>query len=86
MISIVYCTREPNPKHYEHLRKCSGELKKVEVIEYINKGEGLTKFYQKALEEAKYDIIVFCHDDILLETNQIAKKIIRLFNVDREEK
>ena len=84
MISIVYCTREPNPKHSEHLKKCSGELKKVEVIEYINKGEGLTKFYQKALEEAKYDIIVFCHDDILLETNQIAKKIIRLFNNNPE--
>ena len=84
MISIVYCTREANLKHYEHLRKCSGELKKVEVIEYINKGEGLTKFYQKALKEAKYDIIVFCHDDILLETNQICKKIIKLFNNNPE--
>lgn len=84
MISIVYCTRESNPKHSEHLRKCSGELKKVEIIEYINKGEGLTKFYQEALEEAKYDIILFCHDDILLETNQISKKITKLFNNNPE--
>ena len=67
MISIVYCTKEPKPEHTEHLRKVSGNPK-VEVIEYVNKGEGLTKFYQKALDEAKNDIIVFCHDDILIET------------------
>ena len=57
MISIVYCTRESNPKHSEHLRKCSGELKKVEIIEYINKGEGLTKFYQKAIEEMGFKVV-----------------------------
>jgi hypothetical protein len=78
MISIVYCTREPKQKHKEHLIKVCGNPN-VEVIEYVNKGEGLTKFYQKALDEAKNDIIVFCHDDILLETKQIAKKITKLF-------
>ena len=78
MISIVYCTRESKPEHAEHLRKVCGNPK-VEIIEYINKGEGLTKFYQKALDEAKNDIIVFCHDDILLETKQIEKKITKLF-------
>ena len=43
MISIVYCTREGNKKHYEHLTKVAGNPK-VEVIEYINNGESLTKF------------------------------------------
>tara|TARA_R110000796_G_scaffold61077_2_gene141423 strand:- start:62814 stop:64481 length:1668 start_codon:yes stop_codon:yes gene_type:complete len=83
MISIVYCTKEPKPEHTEHLRKVSGNPK-VEVIEYVNKGEGLTKFYQKALDEAKNDIIVFCHDDILIETNQIAKKLTKLFDNNPE--
>lgn len=78
MISIVYCTREHNPKHIEHLKKVCGNPK-VEIIEYINNGEGLTKFYQKALKEAKNDIIVFCHDDITIETKQIATKITKLF-------
>ena len=83
MISIVYCTRESKPEHSEHLKKVCGNPK-VEIIEYINKGEGLTKFYQKALDEAKNDIIVFCHDDILLETKQIAKKITKLFDENPE--
>ena len=83
MISLVYCTRESKPEHKEHLTKVCGNPN-VEVIEYVNKGEGLTKFYQKALDEAKNDIIVFCHDDILLETKQIAKKITKLFDENPE--
>jgi hypothetical protein len=79
MISIVYCTREHKPKHIEHLKKVCGNPK-VEVIEYINKGESLTKFYKKGLQEATNNIVVFCHDDILIETKQISKKITRLFD------
>ena len=41
MISIVYCTREENKKHTDHLLKACGNPK-VEIIEYINKGESLT--------------------------------------------
>jgi hypothetical protein len=84
MISIIYCTKEHNPKHIEHLKKMSGNPNKVEVIEYINKGEGLTKFYKKGLEESKHDIVVFCHDDIIVETKQFGKKIIRLFDKNPE--
>lgn len=76
MISIIYCTREHNQKHIDHLKKVGGHPK-VEVIEYINNGEGLTKFYNKGLEESKFDIVVFCHDDIEIESKQIAKKLIR---------
>jgi hypothetical protein len=74
MISVVYCTREHKPEHITHLKKTFGHPK-VEIIEYINNGEGLTKFYQKAIDEAKFDIIVFCHDDIIIETKQVANKI-----------
>jgi hypothetical protein len=83
MISVVYCTREHNPGHIEHLKKACGNPK-VEIIEYINEGEGLTKFYDKAIKEAKNDIIVFCHDDITIETKQIAKKITKLFDNNPE--
>jgi len=79
MISIVYCTIEPNPIHVQHLKKSVG-IPDAEVIEYVNKGEGLTKFYNKGLEESKYDIVVFCHDDILLNTTKWGKKIISHFD------
>ena len=83
MISIVYCTREGNKKHYEHLTKVAGNPK-VEVIEYINNGESLTKFYNKALKETKNDIVVFVHDDVIIETKQLVNKINRIFDKNPE--
>jgi len=83
MISIVYCTMEHNQKHIDHLKKMAGNPN-VEIIEYINKGEGLTKFYQKGLEESKYDVVVFCHDDVLIETKNFANKIAKLFEKNKE--
>jgi GT2 family glycosyltransferase len=79
MISVVYCTRENYPEHIEHIKKTSG-IKNIEVLEYVNKGESLTKFYNKALKETTNDIVVFCHDDILLNTNNWGKKIVKHFS------
>jgi len=84
MVSVIYCTKEHNPQHIEHIKKMSGNPNGVEVIEYVNKGEGLTKFYKKGLKESKHDIVVFCHDDIIIETSQFAKKIVKLFDKNPE--
>lgn len=79
MITIVYCTKESKPEHKEHLIKSSGMHKHVEVIEIINNGESLTSAYNRGLEQAKYDIVVFCHDDIEIETKQWGKKLIKQY-------
>ena len=83
MVSVVYCTREHNEAHTKHIHKMFGHPK-VEVIEYINKGESLTKFYKKALKETKYDIVVFLHDDIIIETKQVAAKLVKLYENNPE--
>ncbi len=49
MITVIYCTRKKYPQHTEHIKRTSG-LRNLEVIEYINQGESLTKFYNKVLE------------------------------------
>src|SRR5688572_660586 len=79
MISVVYCTRESNPKHKEHLIKTSGLHKNLEVIEIINNGESLTKSYNRGYHLAQNDIVVFCHDDITIETKQWGNKLLKLF-------
>lgn len=84
MISVVYCTREPNPQHTEHLIKSSGLNKNIEVIEIINNGESLTKAYNRGLKQAKNDIVVFCHDDITIETKQWGKKLLRTLEKNPE--
>lgn len=79
MLTVIYCTKETNSKHREHLIKTSGLHKHLEVIEIINNGESLTKSYNRGLKQAKNQYVVFCHDDISIETKQWAKKLIKQF-------
>ena len=84
MITVVYCTRESNPEHTEHLIKTSGLHKHLEVIEIINNGESLTKAYNRGLKMATNKIVVFCHDDLTIETKQWGTKLIKLFERNKE--
>lgn len=84
MITVVYCTRTTNPKHKEHLIKSSGLHKHLEVIEIINNGESLTKSYNRGLKQAKNDIVVFCHDDLDVETKQWGNKLLKQFQKNPE--
>lgn len=79
MISVVYCTKESKPSHKEHIIKSSGLHKHIEVIEIINNGESLTKCYNRGLDLATNNIVVFCHDDIIIETKQWGNKLIKIF-------
>ena len=84
MISIVYCTRQSNPEYKEHLIKSSGVFKNLDIIEIVNNGESLTSCYNRGLKQAKHDIVVFCHDDIVIETKQWAAKLVKLFERNPE--
>ena len=84
MVTVVYCTRNESPEHKEHLIKTSGLHKNLEVIEIINNGESLTKAYNRGLKMAKNNIVVFCHDDISIDTKQWANKLIKLFSNNPE--
>ena len=80
MISVIYCTKESKPSHKEHIIKSSGLHKHIEVIEIINNGESLTKCYNRGIKESKYDTIVICHDDIMIETKQWGKKLLKIYD------
>ena len=84
MITVIYCTRESKPEHKEHLIKSSGLHKNIEVIEVVNNGTSLTKCYNRGLKQAKYDIVVFCHDDITIDTKQWGKKLVKLYDKNPE--
>jgi glycosyltransferase involved in cell wall biosynthesis len=84
MITVVYCTRQSNPNHKEHIIKTSGLHKHIEVIEIINNGESLTKAYNRGLKQAKYDKVVFCHDDLTIETKQWGHKLLKQLDKNPE--
>ena len=85
MISVIYSTKENKDSHIEHIRKTSGIHKGIEVIQYINNGKySLTEIYNKALKETTNNIVVFCHDDIIFETKNWGKKLLKLYEKNTE--
>jgi len=85
MISVIFSTRENKQSHIDHIKKTSGLGKNIEVIQYINDGEfGLTELYNKALKETTNDIVVFCHDDIIFDTKNWGKKLLRVMDKNPE--
>ena len=79
MITIGFSTRKSNPSFIEHIRKTVG-FKNAEIIEVVNDGEkSLTKVYNEILNQAKNDIVVLCHDDLIFETKSWGNEIQKNF-------
>ena len=75
-LSIVYSTRQNDPNFVQHLQQTCG-LQKVEILAYTNSGDKpLSVIYNHALNQAKHDLIVFIHDDVIFESPNWALKII----------
>jgi glycosyltransferase involved in cell wall biosynthesis len=52
----------------------------TEILTYENDGQmSLTQVYNKGLKESVNDIVVFMHDDLILETPNMTPKIVKLF-------
>jgi hypothetical protein len=80
MITIGFSTRQSNPAFIEQVKKTVGP-KNVEIIEVINNGEkSLVKVYNEILNQAKNNIVVLCHDDIIFEDKGWGNKLIKHFN------
>lgn len=86
MITIGFCTRESNPEYIDHIVKtCGLDLKKMDIIEIVNTGDrSLTQCYNEILARAKNNIVVFMHDDLIMETRQWGSKVMRLFERNSE--
>lgn len=79
MITIGYSTKKSKPEFAKYLEETSG-VKNCQVIEKENPGKySLTEIYNQILQESKFEIVVFCHDDIYFEKNYWGKRIIEHF-------
>lgn len=84
MITIGFSTREHNQAFIDYIQKTC-MYKEVQVIEKINNGnKSLSKVYNEILDEAQYNIVVLCHDDIEFETNRWGDKILKHFSKNPE--
>jgi len=79
MITIGYSTKKSKPDFKLYLEQSSG-IKDCQIIEKENPGKfSLTEVYNQILTESKFDIVIFCHDDIYFEKNYWGKRILEHF-------
>jgi hypothetical protein len=85
MVTVVCSSRGDLSKFKEHVIKTSGFHNKLQFLGYKNDGEfSLTEIYNRGLNEAINDIVVFLHDDIIIEKNKWGEKITKLFEKNEE--
>ena len=78
-VSVVISTRKIDDEYLKHVEKMFSHPK-TEILIYENDGvNSLPEIYNIGLNDSKYDIVVFIHDDLILETKNITPKVIRLF-------
>ena len=79
MVSVVISTRKIDSTYYDHVKRMFSHPN-TEILMYENDGEmSLTQVYNKGLKESVNDIVVFMHDDLILETSNMTPKIVKLF-------
>jgi glycosyltransferase involved in cell wall biosynthesis len=79
VVSVVISTRKIDDEYLKHVEKMFSHPQ-TEILIYENDNEfSLTKIYNRGLNDAKNDVVVFMHDDLILETPNISPKIAKLF-------
>ncbi len=82
-VSVVISTRKIDDKYVEHVKKMFNHPK-TQILIYENDGIPLTRIYNQGFNESENDIVVFMHDDLVLETPDITPKINELFKKNSE--
>lgn len=83
-LSVVISTRNTENVSLKHLMERFAHPKTEFLIYENNNQYSLSELYNKGLSESKNDIVVFMHDDIIIETPSITRKIIKLFQNNPE--
>lgn len=84
VISVVISTRKRDDKYVNEIKKILSHPKS-EVLIYENDNQySLPELYNKGLEESKNDIVVFIHDDLIINEKNLTPKIVKLFDKNPE--
>lgn len=83
-ISIVFSTRKLDPEYIQHLKRSCGVLD-PDIIPIENDHQySLSEAYNIGLSQAKYDIVVFCHDDVKFMTDNWGRKLCKHYTRNPE--
>tara|TARA_R110001583_G_scaffold41572_2_gene132140 strand:+ start:1653 stop:2507 length:855 start_codon:yes stop_codon:yes gene_type:complete len=86
MISIIICSRKKSIDSNLDLNihKTIGCDYELIVINNSRSNYSIFEAYNKGIKESKGEFLCFIHDDILIQTKDWGKKIIRIFETDNK--
>lgn len=77
-LSIVFSTRKVDLEYVEHIKATAGCP--VQVLPFENNGsKSLTEIYNESLSWCKYEVVVFCHDDLIFENKGWGNNLLAHF-------
>lgn len=84
MITIVYSTRKKDEAYYKRIQDTCG-VKDPQILCYQNDNEySLTEIYNIGLAAAKFDVVLFIHDDLLFEAgSNWGEKMLNHFTTSK---
>ena len=84
VVSVVISTKKIDDDYVKHVEKMFSHPD-TEINIYENDGvNSLTEIYNIGLNDSKNDIVVFMHDDLVIETTNVTPKIVKLFEKNTE--
>jgi len=80
MISIIICSVKPELLYNvtENIYASIGVPVQVIAIDNRNTDTGICKVYNEAANQAKFEILCFIHEDVILHTDNWGHKLVRL--------
>lgn len=83
-LTIIVPTRKIDEDYRKHIEKAFNNSTN-QILFYENNGDfSLSELYNKGLDESTNEIVVFMHDDLIIDTPDVTPKVIHLFRKNPE--
>ena len=79
IVTVVVSTRKQDPDLIRGIKKGFSHPKTQFLIYENDNQMSLAEVYNKGLEESKNNIVVFMHDDVILQSTNMGHKIGKMF-------
>jgi len=79
VVTVVVSTRKRDEKFYLQVKKAFSHPK-TQILIYENDGHlSLSEVYNQGIFESVNNVVVFMHDDVIINTTNVGHKIVKLF-------
>ncbi|RDC54751.1 hypothetical protein DU508_19805 [Pedobacter chinensis] len=81
MISVIICSIDQNALELvkQNISSTIGVEHEVIAIDNLNSDKGICSVYNKGATLAKYSLLCFLHEDIIIKTNDWGKTVLKVF-------